>query len=134
MNAGVPLANATLEGDRGRVFLGVTLGLLLGKPLGILAVSWAAVKLGAARLPSGVAWPHVGLVGSVAGIGFTMALFIAQLAFPVGPLLETAKLAVLVGSGASAVLGLMLGHLVLRAPVPVQAAQNESLAESSTER
>lgn len=134
VNAGVPLSGVSLDGDRWRIFAGVSLGLLVGKPLGILAISWAATRSGLARLPSGVGFPQLGLVGTVAGIGFTMALFIAQLAFPAGPLLETAKLAVLVGSGASAVLGLVVGRLVLRAPVDARAAPSEAAAEASTEQ
>jgi NhaA family Na+:H+ antiporter len=58
-------------------------------------------------------WAQVAVVGCVAGIGFTMALFIAELAFPEGALLETAKLAVLAASGAAGVLGLVAGMLVL---------------------
>ena len=67
-----------------RVLLGVAVGLVLGKPLGILAFSWLATRLGVAALPRGVTWPQVGVVGVVAGIGFTMSIFIAQLAFPTG--------------------------------------------------
>ena len=98
-NAGVPLGQISFDGDALWVFLGVAIGLTIGKPIGILAVSWLAARLGAAALPSGVRWSHISVVGMVGGIGFTMALFIAQLAFPQGPLLETAKLAILCGSG-----------------------------------
>jgi len=60
-----------------RVALGVGLGLVIGKPVGILLVAWLAVKLGLAELPRGVTWTHVVATGFLAGIGFTMALFVA---------------------------------------------------------
>ena len=113
-NAGVQLGSASFEGDGTRVFLGIVVGLVVGKPLGILGLSWLLERARLVALPTGVRWPQVSLVGCVAGIGFTMALFIAQLAFPKGPLLETAKLAILVGSGLAAALALMGARLVLR--------------------
>jgi len=59
----------------------VFVGLAVGKPLGVLGISWLSVKLGVTALPRGVTFRHVAVVGVLAGIGFTMALFIAQLAF-----------------------------------------------------
>jgi NhaA family Na+:H+ antiporter len=113
-NAGVPLGTVALGGDGLRVFLGVALGLALGKPLGVLALTWAAARAGWASAPTGLGWARIGVVGLVAGIGFTMSLFIAQLALPAGPLLETAKLAILVGSAGAAVVGYAVGVRVLR--------------------
>lgn len=101
-NAGVTLGSASFEGDGMRVFQGVVLGLAIGKPAGIVGLSWAMRQAGLVTLP---AWSQIGVVGAVAGIGFTMALFVAQLAFPPGALLETAKLAILVGSALAAVIG-----------------------------
>jgi NhaA family Na+:H+ antiporter len=132
-NAGVPLGAASFEGDALHAFGGVFLGLAAGKPLGVLGFSWLAVKLRAAALPRGVDFAQVSLVGALAGIGFTMALFIAQLAFPPGAAaLETAKLAILSASGLSAVLGYFLGRLILPKTVPLDAAQDELQAEQST--
>lgn len=131
-NAGVPLGAATFEGDGLTVFLGVVLGLALGKPLGILALARLACAVGISALPKGVGWLRMGLVGSVAGIGFTMSLFIAQLAFPPGPLRETAKLAILVGSGISAVSGFLFGAMTLRQPVEAGVAATAAEAEAST--
>jgi Na+:H+ antiporter, NhaA family len=91
-NAGVPLGQISFEGDALWVFVGVVVGLMVGKPVGILGLSWLSTRLGAAVLPTGVQWSEISVVGLVGGIGFTMALFIAQLAFAPGPLLETAKL------------------------------------------
>ena len=108
-NAGVSLGEATFSGDALWSFWGIFGGLVLGKPIGVLALSWLAVRSGLAALPNGIGWLHVGLIGVVAGIGFTMALFIAELAFAPGPLLETAKLAILCASATAALLALLIG-------------------------
>jgi NhaA family Na+:H+ antiporter len=131
-NAGVPVGQISFEGDGWRVFLGVALGLLIGKPAGIVALSWLAVRWKAAGLPTAVHWPQITVVGMVAGIGFTMALFIAQLAFPPGPLLETAKLAVLCGSGLAGVLSLIAGYRILTTQTAAGAAPTDADAEAST--
>lgn len=112
-NAGVVLESISLRGEPLWVFLGVTLGLMLGKPLGIFALSWLAVYFGIATLPRGMRWTQVNVVGMAGGIGFTMALFIAQLAFAQGALLETAKLAILCGSGLAATTTLLFGYRFL---------------------
>lgn len=113
-NAGVHLENASFAGESAHAFWGVFAGLVAGKPLGVLAASWLSVKLGFAALPRNVGWKQVSLVGVLAGIGFTMALFIAQLAFqPEAPALETSRLGILCASGLSAVLGYLWGRSVL---------------------
>jgi Na+:H+ antiporter, NhaA family len=111
-NAGVPLALAAIEaGDGSRVAFGAALGLLLGKPVGITLFAWAAVRTGTASLPHGVSWGTIGGAGVLGGIGFTMALFIAGLAFGAEPeLLISAKLGIM---GASLAAGLV-GWLLLR--------------------
>jgi NhaA family Na+:H+ antiporter len=131
-NAGVPLGEISFDGDALWVFLGVTIGLTVGKPAGILILSWLAQRSGAATLPNGVRWSHITVVGMVAGIGFTMALFIAQLAFPAGPLLETAKLAILSSSGLAGGLALLVGYRILRTGDRSNAATTEGEAEGST--
>ncbi len=103
-NAGVPLRLTDLGAP---VAIAVTLGLVLGKPIGIVAASWLAVVTGIARLPEGVRWPMLTAGGCLSGIGFTMALFIASLALH-GSHLDTAKVGVLAGSLASAVVGMAL--------------------------
>lgn len=108
-NAGVAVGSTRFDGDAPWAFAGIAAGLLLGKPLGVLAACWLGARTGIARLPEGAGPLQLTVVGCVAGIGFTMALFVAQLAFPSGPLLEVAKLAVLSGSALSALLGLLLG-------------------------
>ncbi len=109
-NAGVPLGEAAGAAAGSAVAWGIVLGLVLGKPLGILLASYAAVRAGAAELPPNVGWRHVHGAGWLGGIGFTMSLFIAGLAFGEGALLDVAKFGVI---AASAVAGLT-GYLLLR--------------------
>ena len=97
----------------------------------MLVFSWVAVRVGAAALPAGVHWSGVLVVGLVAGIGFTMALFIASLAFPPGPLIDVAKLGILGASTVAAVVGLIAGRLLLN-PSSRHAARTAAEAESST--
>ncbi len=134
-NAGVELGGADLSGDGLYVFLGVALGLVVGKPLGILAACRGTTAVGVAMLPRDARWGGVLLVGLTGGIGFTMSLFVAQLAFPPqSPLLETAKLAILVGSTASALIGLAYGAVTLRAPrVGERPFADAAAAEGSAE-
>lgn len=111
-NAGVSLAGANLdEAVSYSVFVGVMLALVLGKPLGVILASLALVKLNICALPEGVTWKGVGLVGLLAGIGFTMSIFIASLAFADPALLASAKLSVLAASSVAAVIGLAWGKL-----------------------
>jgi len=113
------LANAgvTLDGDvaamlMNPVALGVCLGLLVGKPVGILLSVWIAIRAGLASMPEGVSWAQVGAVGVLAGIGFTMSLFIAGLAFPRGPVLMAAKEGILIASTVAGITGwLLLRHI-----------------------
>jgi len=92
------------------VTLGTALGLLVGKLVGISAFTWLAVRLGWGRLPREVGWRHVAGVAAVAGIGFTVALFISGLAFSDPHLADQAKLGIYAGS----ILAGGLGYLVLR--------------------
>lgn len=83
-------------------------GMVIGKPLGICVASWLAVKTGLATLPEGVSWRHVTGTAFLAGIGFTMALFISGLAFPGTDLEREAKLGILIGSLVSAAVGVSI--------------------------
>lgn len=112
-NAGVPFELADL-GDP--VALAVGGSLLVGKPLGILVFSALAVRLGLANLPTGVGWGALAGGGALAGIGFTMALFIAGLALD-GPVLDAAKVGILAGSALAAVAG-MAALVALLRPEP----------------
>ncbi|MBA3818082.1 MAG: Na+/H+ antiporter NhaA [Deltaproteobacteria bacterium] len=133
-NAGVNVGDAGL-GTMPLIAVGIAAGLVVGKLVGVLAASMLAVKLGIASLPRGATWRGVGVVGLVAGIGFTMALFIAELAFAGRPALHgVAKIGVLLASAAAALATLVVGRLLLDArPVP-GAAETVEEAESSTER
>lgn len=106
-NAGIDLTAVQWSGALSqRVTLGVMLGLFVGKFAGISLACWIAVKLGLGRLPSGVTWGHVTGAAWLGGIGFTMSLFIGQLAFRDPALVEQAKLGILLASAASALVGL----------------------------
>ncbi|MEE9910155.1 MAG: Na+/H+ antiporter NhaA [Deltaproteobacteria bacterium] len=99
------------------VTMGVMLGLILGKFLGISSFAWMAVKLGWARLPRGVRWRHILGAAWLGGIGFTMSLFIAQLAFATRPLLfEEARLGIIMASVIAATIGLTWLYLSARKP------------------
>jgi NhaA family Na+:H+ antiporter len=98
-NAGVALDASSLgDAQAQRVAVGVALGLLLGKPLGITLLAWLAVRLGLAELPRGVGWFQIAGAGLLAGIGFTVALFIAALAFDDANLVAGAKVGILAAS------------------------------------
>ena len=124
-NAGVALHGGSGVSLTDPVMLGVALGLLLGKPLGVAGAAWLAVRTGVASLPAAVTWRQLQGAACLAGIGFTMSLFIANLAFGVDPHggggagggsslhLDAAKLGILGGSLLSGALG---WTLLARAP------------------
>jgi NhaA family Na+:H+ antiporter len=104
-NAGMAFGGGTLVSP---ISIGVVCGLALGKPIGIAAFSWLAVRSRLAALPEGVGWRQIVGVGMLGGIGFTMSLFIANLAFGASPALETAKVGILAGSLVSGVAGALV--------------------------
>jgi NhaA family Na+:H+ antiporter len=107
-NAGVPFQAADVVSP---VAIAVVVGLAVGKLVGILLMSWLSIRAGVARLPEGVNWIHMTGGGFLAGIGFTMALFIAGLAYSDDQLLKSAKVGVLTGSVVSAVLGMTILYM-----------------------
>jgi NhaA family Na+:H+ antiporter len=113
-NAGVPV---NIESLTAPVSMATAVGLVLGKPLGIVAFSALAVKLGWAQLPEGVNWKILTGAGCLAGIGFTMSLFIAGLSLGEG-LLESGKIGALLGSAISATIGCSLLWWFLRKESP----------------
>jgi NhaA family Na+:H+ antiporter len=115
-NAGVSLRGDVGATVRQPVALGIILGLVVGKQIGITAFSWLAVKAGLAVLPTGLAWRHIYGVAWLGGIGFTMSLFIAELAFGQGALLMTAKIGILVASAIAGSVGWLLLRTTLRTP------------------
>ena len=105
-NAGVVLSTDTLSAALGSsVTLGIVAGLLAGKSIGIFGLTWLAVRLGIGKLPSGVSWTHVLGVAFLAGIGFTVAIFISGIAFYGTDLVEQAKMGIFGASIVAAILG-----------------------------
>jgi Na+:H+ antiporter, NhaA family len=118
-NAGVPLDDVgTMIGEG--TSLGIALGLLVGKPLGISLFSWLSVRLRLTDLPAGVGWTAIIGASCLGGIGFTMSLFIAGLAFGESPLVDVAKVGVL---GASTIAGLA-GYTILRRSMRARARRH----------
>jgi NhaA family Na+:H+ antiporter len=130
------LANAgvSLSGDIGaalgtRLSLGIIFGLVFGKSIGITAFTWLAVNLGIAEMPNRVEWPQLFSATWLAGIGFTMSLFIAGSAFDSGPLLDTAKLSILVASVVAGTIGFSL--MVLNTRLRDRHSRIESMKDSA---
>jgi NhaA family Na+:H+ antiporter len=104
-NAGVVIA-AEVLGGHGRLMAAIVCGLAIGKPAGFILASWLAVRLGVAEKPAAYSWRQLGGAGALAGIGFTMSLFIAGQAFPVAGDFAAAKIAVFAASVLSAIIGM----------------------------
>ncbi|MCT7941121.1 MULTISPECIES: Na+/H+ antiporter NhaA [Shewanella] len=106
-NAGLSLANMTFASFAEPITIGIILGLVLGKPIGVLLFSFIAVKLKWAELPPGIGWKHIAPVAAMCGVGFTMSVFIASLAFENSPAAfgDFARLGILTGSLLAALLG-----------------------------
>lgn len=132
-NSGVSLAGGAFDSAAWSVVTGVTIGLVVGKPIGIMLAGWLTLKLGIGKLPRGMSMRHLLVLGSVAGVGFTMALFIGQLAFKDEQLLSAAKIGVLVASGVAGILGLALGRWLLTPVETPGAAATADEAERSTD-
>jgi NhaA family Na+:H+ antiporter len=132
-NAGVTVSTGELQPSSAGVIVAVVVGLVVGKPLGVFAATWLALRLRLSTLPAGITGRHLVVLGVVAGVGFTMALFVAQLAFPGAPeLLGAAKLGVLIASVAAGALGLGMGRVLLRQRDVGASTADE--AEVSTEK
>ena len=110
-NAGLSLTGLTWATLAAPLTMGVALGLLVGKFVGVMLTVWALVRSGLAFLPQGASWTHMAGVALLAGIGFTMSLFIGGLSFGEGPEMDAVRLGVLVASGVAA----LAGFAVLRA-------------------
>jgi NhaA family Na+:H+ antiporter len=104
-NTAIPLHSGILNTLTGTLSLGIAAGLILGKPLGIYLASVLSVKIKAAQLPTGVSLSHIWGAGMLGGIGFTMAIFVSNLAFTDAGQVELSKVAVLCGSVVAAVAG-----------------------------
>ena len=104
-NAGLSFSGMTLGAMGSPLTLGVGLGLVLGKFVGVMVACWVMLRLGWAALPEGAQWRHMAGIALLAGIGFTMSLFIGGLSFGEGVEMDAAKLGVLMGSAVAAVAG-----------------------------
>jgi len=108
-NAGVAVKAESFEAPGAvAVTAGVMIGLIVGKALGITAAAWLAARSGLGRLPEAATWPMVAGIATVAGIGFTVSLFISELAFEPGALQDAAKIGVVGASTLAAVLGALI--------------------------
>jgi len=126
-NAGVALSLADV---RDPVAVAVMVGLVVGKPAGIVCFGWIAVRSGIARLPERVSWGVLAAGGILAGIGFTMALFIASLALR-APVLDAAKVGILSASVICAVTGSLVLFWLLRKPHPEESRLDTTAAQSA---
>ncbi len=125
-NAGVSLAGAGAAALTSTVSWGVALGLIVGKQIGVFGAAWLSVRAGWASLPRGATWLQLYGVSMLCGIGFTISLFIAMLAFPDEAMLNAAKTGVLAGSLISGLAGwLMLRFVPLPPPPPPPAPAAE---------
>ena len=118
-NAGISLEGVSVSGLMTHMPLGIALGLLVGKPVGVFLASWLAVKSGVAKLPDGIGFKEIFGVSVLCGIGFTMSIFISSLAFiGVSPedmahFATFSRLGILIGSTLAAVIGYALLHCIL---------------------
>jgi NhaA family Na+:H+ antiporter len=118
-NAGVDLRTGGAAALASPVTWGIVLGLVLGKPIGIVAAAWASVRTGIASLPESVTWMQIFGISVLCGIGFTMSLFIANLAFAgSAELLADAKLGILAASVVAGMVGCVLIRRSTRLATP----------------
>lgn len=114
-NAGGSFAGPEFAGPEAiRVLLGVVLGLVRGKPLGVFVKSWLLVKLKAGRLPHAMSWKSLGLIAVLAGVGFTMSVSKAMLVFNNPATLSVAKLGVLLASVVARTFGFVWGTVLVK--------------------
>lgn len=114
-NTNITFESGMVEGLLTPLGFGIILGLLIGKPVGIFLASWIAIKLGISKMPDRARWIHVLGVGMIAGIGFTMSIFISLLSFANSAhLMSEAKFSILIGSLLSAILGSLLLIIVAK--------------------
>lgn len=122
-NAGVVLTGLSVSDLFAPLPLGIALGLVLGKQIGVMGLTFLTIKLGFARLPHGATWLHVYGIACLAGVGFTMSLFIGGLSFADADTMNQVRLGVLTGSIISGV----LGYCALK----IACARSEDLAEAA---
>lgn len=107
-NTNIHIESQMIEGLFSSLGLGILLGLVVGKPIGIMLVSWLSVKFGIGKLPKGSSWNHILGIGFLGGIGFTMSIFISLLSFSDSILIAEAKFSILIASLISGTLGYII--------------------------
>lgn len=107
-NTNIKFESAMVDGLFTPLGMGIILGLFIGKPVGIFITSWLSIKTGFSKMPDKAGWSHIVGVGMIAGIGFTMSIFISLLSFTSAELLVEAKFSILVGSLLSGIIGSLL--------------------------
>jgi Na+:H+ antiporter, NhaA family len=118
-NTNIRFEPGMIDGLTTTLGMGIILGLVLGKPLGISLLTFVSVKLGICSMPTGARWGHIIGVGMLGGIGFTMSVFIALLSFPgLQLILSEAKFSILTGSILSGIMGSVLLNQVSKRSVP----------------
>ena len=122
-NAGVSFAGMSMGAITSPVTVGIVAGLVLGKQIGVMGATWLVVKSGLATLPYGANWAHIYGLSALAGIGFTMSLFIGGLSYADPALMNEVRLGVLVASAISAAIGYGVLMAVSRKPVDDVEAQ-----------
>ncbi|MCP4124789.1 MAG: Na+/H+ antiporter NhaA [Bacteroidetes bacterium] len=110
VNAGIPLKGDLIGALTGSVSLGIIAGLFIGKQIGITLFTWVAVKLKLGELPEDLNWKHIYGLACLAGVGFTMSLFISHLAFTDPVLIQQSKIGILAGSILSGIMGWLVLH------------------------
>ncbi len=111
-NTNIRIEGGMLEGLFSNMGMGILCGLFLGKPLGILIMSWASVKLGLSELPKNTKWLQIGALGILGGIGFTMSIFVAMLSYSDAAFQTEAKFAILLTSLLAGATGFILLNLI----------------------
>ncbi len=132
-NAGVPLGGGVLGDSIGsRVTWGVAVGLIVGKAVGITLFTWVGTKLGIASLPAGMRMNHVAALATIAGVGFTVALFVTGLALDGAAQQTQAKIGILGGSAVAGILGMIvLAHATRHRPAETSRSEPTVESESS---
>jgi NhaA family Na+:H+ antiporter len=134
-NAGVKFSGEAVSGLLGDpVVLGVGVGLVVGKTVGVFSASFLAVKLGLGKLPAGATWRHILGLAMVAGVGFTVALFVTSISFTDPALADAAKIGILLGSAVSGVSGYLLLRTIPAGEVVVAAPSSEEVAAAPGSR
>jgi NhaA family Na+:H+ antiporter len=132
-NAGVRFAdfeNGVVDALTSPVTLGVGLGLLVGKLVGISVATWLAVRTGLGKLPTQTGWSQIVGLAALAGIGFTVSMFVTELAFTDAALADSAKVGIFIGSGLSGIIGYTM---LRRSKTPREAMAERFEAQKAAE-